>query len=253
MANSMGNRLGRRVWGTVRRVARNSSVAGMVRELALPPVCLFCGRAGQPGLDCCAGCQADLPRPPGSCRRCAISLPGNTLLCGQCSRNPPAYDQAVAAFDYLPPLDGLIQRFKFSRDLAAGRVLARLMAAELAWRRTPRPDLVIPVPLHARRRFRRGYNQSALLARDLCRHFAGLPWVEALARTRPTAAQSDLPAEARQGNVRRAFACRNLPPGTGHAALLDDVMTTGSTVAECARELKRSGVRRVDVWVLARA
>lgn len=148
---------------------------------------------------------------------------------------------------------GLIQRFKFGRDLAAGRVLAGLTARELARREVPRPDLMVPVPLHSRRRRARGFNQAAVLTRDLAAHFGGLPWFEGLRRTRSTATQSELPAQARGGNVRGAFDCAGLPSGTYHVALVDDVMTTGSTVAECARVLKRAGAGRVDIWVIARA
>lgn len=80
-----------------------------------------------------------------------------------------------------------------------------------------------------------------------------LPWVNALRRRRATRAQSDLPADRRRGNVRGAFVLHYLPPGSRHIALVDDVMTTGSTLDECARILKRAGVERVDLWVLARA
>jgi len=92
-----------------------------------------------------------------------------------------------------------------------------------------------------------------MLCRDLGRHLKALPWAPVLRRTRPTRAQSELPADRRRGNVRGAFRLQRLPPGTRHVALVDDVMTTGSTLDECARVLKRAGVERVDVWVLARA
>ena len=173
--------------------------------------------------------------------------------CGQCARRPPAFDATFAGFCYEPPVDGLIQRFKFNRDLASGRVMARLMAEELAALGARQPDLMVPVPLNWRRLWARGFNQSERLCQDLKAHLGGLPWFPVLNRTRPTAAQSDLPASRRAGNVRGAFAVRRLPYGVVHVALVDDVMTTGSTLDECARALKAAGVRRVDVWVAARA
>ena len=194
-----------------------------------------------------------MPTPSGRCRRCAAVLERDVEACGACLVRTPAFDSAWTAFEYAAPIASLVQRFKFEGDLASGRVLGRLMAERLVALGADRPQLMVPVPLNWRREWRRGFNQAAHLCRDLSRHLDGLPWVSALRRARPTATQSDLPADRRSGNVRGAFAVRRLPPGTRHAVLIDDVMTTGSTLAECARVLKRAGVARVDAWVVARA
>jgi ComF family protein len=218
-----------------------------------PPVCLVCGLAGRTGLDCCSGCQADLPRLEARCLRCGLETARTVSLCGRCTTRLPAFDSAWSGYAYRGPVEAMVTRFKFQRDLAAGRVLARLLAEELAMAKAPRPDLMVPVPLHPRRRLSRGFNQAELLSQDLKNHLGGLPWISAIRRRRATRTQSDLPAERRRGNVRGAFALHRLPPGTVHVSLVDDVMTTGSTLDECARVLKRAGVRRVDVWVVARA
>lgn len=218
----------------------------------LPPVCVVCGMAARPGLDCCSGCENDLPRLNASCRRCALELVRDVELCGRCTRRLPAFDRSHPGFAYRGSIERLVQRFKFRHDLAAGRVLAGLLACRLAEQGVPRPDLMVPVPLHWRRRLTRGFNQAELLCADLSRQFGGLPWYPLLRRKRATAAQSDLPAERRGGNVRGAFEMRSTLAPT-HVALVDDVMTTGSTLDECARMLKRKGVQRVDVWVVARA
>lgn len=194
-----------------------------------------------------------MPIMAGHCRTCGLELGRTVEACGECLARTPAFDSTRAGFGYRAPIASLVQRFKFDRDLAAGRVLARLLAERLAASRAPRPDLMIPVPLNWRRLWRRGFNQSELLCRDLSRHFGGLPWADALQRSRPTVTQSELPADRRAGNVRGAFAVGHLPPGVRHAVLVDDVMTTGSTLRECARVLKRAGLARVDVWVVARA
>ncbi|QOC22900.1 ComF family protein [Wenzhouxiangella sp. AB-CW3] len=220
--------------------------------LVLPPVCVVCGLSARPGLDCCADCEQDLPVPGASCRRCALELVRSVDLCGRCIRHLPAFDQAFAGFAYRGGIERLVQRYKFRHDLAAGRVLAGLLARRLAAQAAPRPDLMVPVPLHWRRRLMRGFNQSELLCADLSRHFGGLPWRALLGRRRATAAQSELPADKRTGNVRGAFHLRRGLPAR-HVALVDDVMTTGSTLDECARVLKRAGVSRIDVWVVARA
>ena len=238
-----------------RAFSRATLRAGLRRTLDLvwPRFCLICGLNAPGHPDACAACRAQLPPAEPACRRCALLLQREVERCGHCISAAPAFDAAFAAFAYGPPIASLVQRFKFNRDLAAGRLLAALLAGQLARRGAPRPDLMIPVPLNWRRRWHRGFNQAELLCRDLSRHFDGLPWSDALLRRRATPAQSALPAGKRHGNVRGAFAIRRLPPGVRTVALVDDVMTTGATLAECARVLKRAGVARVEIWVLARA
>lgn len=217
----------------------------------LPWRCLLCGDAGTDRLDLCAACAAELPRNTSCCARCALPLPRPAAACGRCQRKPPPWDGAWAPFRYGWPLDRLEARYKFGGELAAGRTLAEL------WRRmpptAPRPALIVPVPLHRARLRQRGYNQALELARPLGRAL-GIPVRhDLLLRTRATVAQTELEAQARRRNVRGAFALRagvRLPP---HIVLLDDVMTTGATLAECARVLKRAGVARVEAWALARA
>jgi ComF family protein len=248
-----GDRVKRRLVSGSGGQSVNFSWQQKVDQWLYPPLCLVCGLDAEPGLDCCAVCEDQLPRLAGQCQRCGLALGQDVALCGRCSTRLPAFDRAFPGFAYSGPIERLIQRFKFQRDLAAGRVLAGLYARRLAAIGAPRPDLLVPVPLHARRRLWRGFNQAELLARDLARHCGGLPQFSALKRQRATPAQSELPAARRSGNVRNAFALKFLPPGTRRVALLDDVMTTGSTLNECARVLKRAGVERVDVWVVARA
>jgi ComF family protein len=165
----------------------------------------------------------------------------------------PAFDATWPGFAYRDEIERLVRRFKFHGDLAAGRLLANLLALRLCELGSPRPDLLIPVPLHPRRLFMRGFNQSALLVRDLSAAMSGLPWFSALERVRNTATQIQLPADGRAANVRGAFRVVRLPGRPRFVALVDDVMTTGSTLNECARVLRASGVERVDVWVVARA
>ncbi|MBD8872649.1 ComF family protein [Rhodanobacter sp. DHB23] len=223
---------------------------GLQRWL-LPLHCLLCGARGERGMDLCTACAAELPRNRCCCARCALPLPVPAALCGECQRHAPPWDAAWAPFRYGWPLDRLESRFKFGRDLAAGRALATL------WQREdmplPKPGLLLPVPLHRARLRRRGYNQALELARPLARQLAVPLRHDVLLRSRGTAAQTELDAVARRRNVRGAFAVRHGIALPVHVAVLDDVMTTGATLAECARVLKRAGVQRVDVWALARA
>lgn len=225
-------------------------VDGRVRKW-LPSRCLLCGARGEKGLDLCAGCLADLPRNDCRCARCALPLESPASLCGRCIRRAPPWDSAWAPFRYAYPLDRLEARFKFGADLAAGRLLATLWTASHT--AGERPQAIVPVPLHRARLRSRGYNQALELARPLAKAL-GIPlWRDALRRTRATDAQTELSALQRRRNVRGAFVAHFEEGVPQHVAVLDDVFTTGATLAECARVLKRAGVERVDVWALARA
>lgn len=223
----------------------------------LPPHCLLCGARGESSRDLCAACAADLTPNRTSCARCALPLPTPAALCGECLRSEPAFDAAFAPYLYGHPLDLLLTKLKFGHSLAAGRVLAELWIAALAnGARATLPDAIVPVPLHATRLRERGYNQALELAKPLAREFDVALAPDLLCRARATAAQSDLDAATRRRNLRGAFevdASRLATTRPAHVVLLDDVMTTGATLRECARTLKRAGVARVDVWALARA
>jgi ComF family protein len=217
----------------------------------LPWRCLLCGDVGAEGVDLCAACIAELPRNTHCCERCALPLPASAPLCGRCQRKAPLWHAAWSPFRYAWPLDRLETRFKFGRDLAAGRALATL------WERQTRPlalpQLILPVPLHRRRLRERGYNQALEMARPLARAL-NIPCAhDVLRRVRHTDAQTALDAVERRRNLRGAFALRDDYALPDHVAVLDDVFTTGTTLSECTRVLKRAGVERVDVWALARA
>lgn len=216
----------------------------------LPPRCVVCAGAGD-GLDLCAPCRAALPWNEGACRRCALPLAGEGDDCGACRLRPPAFTRVQCPLRYAFPVDRLLPRFKFHGDLAAGEVLATLMH----WGLDPeqRPQALVPVPLHRERLRSRGYDQALELARALSRRGGPPVRADALRRLRATAAQSRLGARARRGNLHGAFGLRARHGLPAHVALVDDVMTTGATLAECAGVLLDAGVERVDAWCIARA
>jgi len=194
-----------------------------------------------------------MPRNTMCCARCALPLESPARLCGRCIKREPPWDAAWVPFRYEHPLDLLEARFKFGGDLAAGRVLAELMIGRIGADAPARPELIVAVPLHVSRLRERGYNQAFELAKPLARA-AGIPIArDFLARDRATPAQTGLDAAARRRNLRGAFGVLRSATIPRHVALFDDVMTTGATVRECARVLRRAGVARVDVWALARA
>lgn len=222
-----------------------------LHRFVLPLRCLLCGAAGANGIDLCADCAAELPRNRTCCARCALPLATAAELCGECQRHAPLWDAAWAPFRYGWPLDRLESRYKFGRDLAAGRVLSMLWQREIC--PVDLPALLLSVPLHRSRLRQRGYNQALELATPLA-HALHVPLRhDVLQRRRHTDAQTELDAVSRRRNVRGAFALREGVTLPAHVAILDDVMTTGATLAECARVLKRAGVARVDVWAMARA
>jgi ComF family protein len=228
----------------------NGWIARLGQQL-LPACCVLCGGAGDEGLDLCRACHAGLPRNERCCARCALPLAASADACGVCVRRPPAFDAAFAPFRYDYPLDRLVQRLKFSADLAAGQVLGRLLAHQVD-RAALDCEAIVPVPLSRARLRARGFNQALELARPLSRALGLACHPRWLARARETAQQTGLDARARRRNVRAAFVAQPAVAGR-RIALLDDVATTGATARECARVLKRAGAARVVLLSVARA
>lgn len=211
--------------------------------------CVVCGGAGAAGRDLCIACHGALPWQGHACLRCALPLP-QAGVCGSCLQHPPPLDETRATFDYAFPLDRLLPRLKFHGDFAAGRVLAQAMAERCAL--LPRPDAIVPIPLHRARLRQRGYDQALELAKPLARRLELPLCDELLRRRKATTPQSRLDAVARRRNLRAAFEVRASPDMPAHVALFDDVMTTGATLHAAALALRRAGVQRVDAWVCAR-
>lgn len=225
-----------------------------LHHFLLPSICLLCGAAGAAGRDLCAGCTADLPRNSHACAICALplSLDNRAGRCSQCCARLPDYDRAFAPFCYRPPLDSLIRGLKFNGRLSHARLLGELFADALVERDGPWPNCIIPVPLHPLRLRERGFNQAMELARAAARRCQIPLMAEGLRRIRYTTPQTRLDARARQTNPLGAFVMERCMFGS-RVALIDDVMTTASTVAECARILRTGGVADIEVWIMARA
>jgi len=222
-----------------------------IQDLLYPRRCLLCGAAGADGMDLCLGCRADLPWPGSACPVCATPLPHpGPAPCGACQQRPPAFDAARALLHYVTPVDHLVQQLKFHHRLVVANLFAALMDRALAggdWRPAP----LMPVPLHASRLRERGFNQALEIARPLARALE-VPLLDRhCRRSRATPAQSGLDAATRRRNLRGAFEVVR-PIEHDRVTLIDDVMTTGSTLDELASTLKQAGVERVELCVVAR-
>lgn len=212
----------------------------------LPQDCLLCGAAAGAEL-LCRGCADTLPRLPAAlCPVCALPSPAGKT-CGACVGQAPHFDATLAAFRYGFPIDRLVQALKYEHRLA----LAPWFAQALLAAPPPRGDLMLALPLAARRLGERGFNQALEIARPLARSL-GLPLsLGACVRSRDTAPQASLPWQERHKNVRGVFECGQDLSGKS-VIVIDDVMTTGATLSEFARTLKKHGASRVTNWVVAR-
>jgi len=226
-------------------------------QLLYPPRCLLCDRPGHEGMDLCNHCYQFLPFNQTACVVCALPLPPETsegAVCGRCQKKAPYYDEAFSVFSYQQPMVWLIQQLKFNEKLAQARLLGELLAAsDCIERMQVDGDIcILPVPLFKKRLSQRGFNQSIELARALSKKTSWVMELHRVQRVRDTSAQTGLDAKARRKNIRSAFAMIE-PLPQKHVVIVDDVVTTGSTVNELSRVLKKSGVERVTVLSLARA
>jgi len=224
---------------------------GLLRRWIVPSACLICTGAAAPGT-VCEGCRSSLPWNRIACPICALPLRSAVAhVCANCAAEPPHFDATLAAFRYEAPIAQAIAGLKYHAQFRQSRWLGSEIAQLAADRPSPLPDLLIPVPLHPSRLRERGYNQALELARGITRQLAiDIDWHSAV-RLRATADQIGKRAKERRKEVRKAFAVSTAVAGR-NIALIDDVMTTGSTVDDLARAAREAGAARIEVWVAAR-
>jgi len=237
------------------RVSGGVPLAGIPIHYALKHVwnrmshtCLLCGAvAGAQRL--CSGCIPDLSwysQP--HCPQCALPTPDGQL-CGACLKRPPAFDRTRAAFSYGFPVDRLIQGLKYNGRLAIAPALGEFLAQCVE--PLPSPDLLIPMSLHPARIRQRGFNHATEIGRSVAKRL-NLPLdIATCQRVRDTPPQVGLAYAQRRSNVRGAFVCKGGVSGK-RIAIIDDVMTTGTSLNELANTLKQAGAREVEAWVVAR-
>lgn len=217
----------------------------------VPGACAICHT--WPSRRVCDACAARFAQPATRCARCALRVPAGVEVCGACLRTPPLYEAALAALDYAYPWNDALAQFKFHGDPGWARALATLMrSAPWVEPAIEAADRVIPVPLSADRLRGRGFNQSALLARELAPHKLD---TASLLRLQSTDAQSGLARRERMRNLLGAFVvepARAARLGGLRVVLVDDVMTTGATLHAATQALREAGVGHITALVLMR-
>lgn len=228
-------------------------------SLFYPPICEGCGASVQRTQYLCAECHARAPRITAPfCEKCAEPFPGaitGPFACGNCANQTLHFDAAVAGYRARGVVRRLIHEFKYHQRVYLRHLIGDWLAATLNDPRIDpaRFDVIIPVPLHPAKKRERGFNQAELLARSLSVR-TSLPVEIALERVRFTQTQTAFDRAERMENLHNAFRLRRGRDVRGLRVLLvDDVLTTGSTLSECARVLKRAGASSVYAATAARA
>lgn len=199
----------------------------------------------------CHACHSNLPWIGHCCHRCAIDMPASdSSICAKCLTSPPRFARTEAAFSYRFPVSSLIPHIKHEQGIVhlnwmAQGLTERLQASPRAW-----PDRLIAVPSHPLRQLARGFNPAVSLAAILSNSLSIRLLTDTLHKIKRTPRQASLGARARQSNIKNSFTYSGA--AYSHVALIDDVMTTGSTANEISRVLLTAGIGRVEVWVLAR-
>ena len=224
----------------------------IVDRFLAPQRCHWC-KAAVRGSVACSNCTASLPWNTRACRACALPLiSAQSKVCATCLQGSPPQDSSWTAFRYETPVVQQILSLKFHGHLQSAHILGALMAARLAQRAEPLPELLIPVPLHTSRLRLRGYNQAVEIGRELSARLTLSLRPEFALRKQATREQTELSAVERRRNVRGVFTVDSAVAGR-HIALLDDVITTGATIAELARMARKAGAARIEAWAVARA
>lgn len=226
-------------------------LASITQTMRLPSICVLCNQANPSPLAVCSECISLLPQLGPSCTHCANPLPDAFYpICGACIKKKPHFDLAAIAYSFEEPIRTLLHRFKYQNGLYLGPFLGQLIFNAKEQKKLPTPECLIPVPLHASKIKHRGFNQTLILTQFLAKRLH-IPYdVKHCRKITNTLAQAHLDKIKRSGNIKKAFVVDKLP--YRHIALVDDLLTTGSTLNELAKQLKKAGVCQVDIWCCAR-
>ena len=227
-----------------------SGISRCLEQLLAPGVCLGCGCDPGDSSSLCCSCSARIEAIANPCHYWAQPNPLAGTICPACRLNPPPWQRMIAPLEYRGITRDYLLQLKHSQATHLAKGLCRHSRA--AFRKSwPPPQVLLPVPLHRKRLLERGYNQAGEIARIWSAELDIPLDRRSLTRTRATPMQAGLSAKQRADNVRQAF---SYSPARDyrHVAVIDDIVTTGSTVSEITQVLHRAGVEFVEVWALAR-
>lgn len=199
----------------------------------------------------CSACLGDMPwQTNTACSQCGLASDGN--ICGSCLANPPAFDATHAVFLYHYPIDAMMVRYKYGNMLRLSNTFGQLLTQQLAPKGLmDHIDLVIPMPMHPKRIQERGFNQAHEIAKVMIKNSATTLDFKSATRIKLTPPQASLPLKARVNNIKGAFSVSANLAGK-RIAIVDDVMTSGASLNELAKTLKKAGAEHVECWVIAR-
>lgn len=220
-----------------------------MRDFLLKQSCILCASHQGGSVGICHDCLQDLPwHTQAQCPQCAML--SNGLVCGSCLNSTPHFDATHALFTYDYPLDKLLQHYKYRESLHLANTFARLWL-ENKHSKNKDIDYIIPMPMHPERLKQRGFNQALECSRILSQNIRITLDFLSCQRVKLTPPQASLPLKDRMKNIRGAFSCERNLDGK-RIAVVDDVMTSGASLNELAKTLKRAGAAHVECWVIAR-
>jgi ComF family protein len=219
----------------------------------LPNNCVFCRGVSNTRFAICSICYRELPWLFNACYQCGSSLDTvqESIRCQKCIISPPCFDKFCALFNYKPPISNLITNLKFKYKLAYGEVLGKLLLAQYPnwYKNETLPEAIVPVPLSKPRFKNRGFNQVQEILRPLQKNSNILDNI--CLRTKHTTPQTKISIRHRKRNLRKAFMLTQEVPHK-HIAIMDDVVTTGSTINAISEAFREAGVQQIDVWCICK-
>jgi ComF family protein len=232
---------------------KNSQLSNIsvIKQAVFKQHCLLCASPETNNHAVCTACLNELPwHPTSSCPQCGLSSSG--VVCGSCLNSPPDFDATKAVFLYAYPIDAMMLRYKYGNNLNLGDTFAEFLAEKTA---LDNIDLIIPMPMHPQRLKERGFNQALEIAKVLNKLFTKntrekLDY-KSVVRQTLTPPQASLPLKERVKNIKGAFKVNANLAGK-RIAIIDDVMTTGASLNELAKTLKKAGASHVECWLIAR-
>jgi ComF family protein len=213
--------------------------------------CILCGQTADLPVELCTPCKKSLLGDVNRCVRCGLELSFGEKTCGKCLNRAPVFDRCESVLGYTLEAGQLIRQLKYNQKTSVAHVMAYLLAEYLQSHREILPEVIIPMPIHRNRLYRRGFNQTMEIAKYLGIILDIPVDYKCCQRTKQVESQTNLTVFGRRNNIKGVFRMIK-DVDYKHVAILDDVVTTGATVDELTRVLKSAGIKTVEVWCCVR-